>query len=377
MKKSIPFLTPRMVGDRFNGHSIPLEVLKDLAVLEELIVEVAKWHYKNDHPDRKRTQRGFTDGVSLKLTGVDDGSAVPIISLFVTAIPELFPPENQECFERARNSIIAAINAAESGAEITEHLSDSHLAYFDRIGRSLRDGEAIEFDYKNPKCPARLTKATRRKLILASSGVREITEEVVLRGAIPEADQRKDSFELLLVGGHRIKAPLESQHYDVVLDAFNGYRKGVRVSLQGIAKYSRNERLQSIETVEHITILDSTDVSARLDEFRLLENGWLDGKGSAPSISGLNWLTDRFETLYPDSLPPPYLYPTAEGGIQAEWSVGGHDVSLEISLESHQGEWHDLELSTKDENQRELDLDAPGEWQWMTEQIHNIEGASQ
>jgi hypothetical protein len=37
-----PFLTPRLVGDRFEGHAIPLEVLKDFAVLEEMIVEVAK-----------------------------------------------------------------------------------------------------------------------------------------------------------------------------------------------------------------------------------------------------------------------------------------------------------------------------------------------
>ena len=29
MTENIDFLNPRLVGDRFNGHSIPLEVLKD------------------------------------------------------------------------------------------------------------------------------------------------------------------------------------------------------------------------------------------------------------------------------------------------------------------------------------------------------------
>ena len=41
MSESIPFLSPRLVGERFVGHAIPLELLKDLAVVEEMIIEVA------------------------------------------------------------------------------------------------------------------------------------------------------------------------------------------------------------------------------------------------------------------------------------------------------------------------------------------------
>jgi hypothetical protein len=46
------FLKPRFVGKRFDNHSLPLEILKDLAVLEELIIEVAKREYikKNGVP---------------------------------------------------------------------------------------------------------------------------------------------------------------------------------------------------------------------------------------------------------------------------------------------------------------------------------------
>jgi len=54
MTENIEFLNPRLIGDRFTGHSIPLEVLKDLSALEELLVEVAKWHYRTDNPQRKR-----------------------------------------------------------------------------------------------------------------------------------------------------------------------------------------------------------------------------------------------------------------------------------------------------------------------------------
>jgi len=82
---SEPFLRPRLTGPRFEGHGIPLEVLKDLAVLEEMIVEVAKWKYLKDHPERLRSPRGFTEGIELKLTGIDEGSAIPVICLIVAA----------------------------------------------------------------------------------------------------------------------------------------------------------------------------------------------------------------------------------------------------------------------------------------------------
>ncbi len=40
---SIPgFLRPKLVGKRFEENSIPLELLGDLAVLEAMIIEVAK-----------------------------------------------------------------------------------------------------------------------------------------------------------------------------------------------------------------------------------------------------------------------------------------------------------------------------------------------
>lgn len=376
MSTPIRFLSPRLVGKRFEGHAIPLEVLKDLAVLEEMVIEVAKWRYLQEHPDRKRSPRGFTDGVSLKLTAIGDGSAVPQVDLFIDTA-ELFPPGSQVYFEEARTSIIGAINAAANDESIGEHLPDSLLGYFDRIGRSLRDDEVIEFDPTNSNRPARLNRATRRKLVLASSQVQEMTEEVTLRGAVPEADQGKMSFELKIIGGPRISAPIATHQMATVLEAFNGYRDGTRVLLQGIGRYSRYDRIQSIESIEHISILDANDIAARLDEFRGLKNGWLDGKGFAPSKQGLDWLTQRFVTQYPDDLPLPYLYPTAEGGVQAEWSLAGCEISLEIDFATKMGEWHALDMASQKETTCEPRLDDDAVWRWLVEQIQQLSGGGQ
>ncbi len=76
MNHVIRFLTPRLVGARFAGHAVPVGLFKDLDVLEKMIIEVAKWCYLKDHPECSRVPKGFSDGVSLKLSGVVKGSAV-------------------------------------------------------------------------------------------------------------------------------------------------------------------------------------------------------------------------------------------------------------------------------------------------------------
>ncbi len=371
---SIEFLSPRLCGTRFEGAAIPLEILKDLAVIEEMVIEVAKWKYLEDHPKRKRIPRRFSEGIELKLTGVEEGSTRVFISMVITSVYlATIPPPNQLYFEEAREAIVAAIAAAEQNQPVGQFLPDDSLNYFDRIGRSLREGESIEFATPQHPHPARLTKETRRKLVLTPSRAKEVTEEVSLRGSIPEVDQDDMTFELLLNDGHKVKGPLPEQHLETILSAFTGYRRGIRVVLQGIGKFNRQNRLLGLESIEHISLLDPLDVPTRLDEFRSLKDGWLEGGGMAPSHDGLNWISQRFDHYYPDDLPLPYIYPTEEGGVRAEWSLGLNEVSLAINLETHQGIWHRLDLSSDLDEEKVLDLDEDVGWNWIVGQIQGLE----
>lgn len=368
-----PFLRPRLTGSRFEGHAIPLEFLKDLAVLEEMIIEVAKWKYLQAHPERQRVPRGFTDGIELKLTGLEDGSAIAVISLIVTSMT-LLPPDNKQYFTRAKDSIVSAIEAAEQNKSITNYLPETALSYFDRIGRSLRDGEAIEFTTSAPSKPARLTKESRLKLLLAATTLREYTDETSVIGTIPEVDQDDLTFEIQMIDGRKVKAPMATQHIKIILDAFNGYKVGARVQLQGIGKFSRQGKLQGFESIEHVSALDPLDVSARLDELRCLKDGWLDGKGIAPKHDRLDWLTQVFGKYFPDDLPLPYIYPTAEGGVQAEWSFKPNEITLEMDLGAQSAEWHSLNLETGVEAPRGLNLNEPKDWEWLVDQIRQMTG---
>ncbi len=115
----------------------------------------------------------------------------------------------------------------------------------------------------------------------------------------------------------------------------------------------------------------------RLEELRVLKNGWLDGMGFAPSPGALEWLAQRFAADYPDDLPLPHLYPTAEGGVQVEWSVVACEVTLDIRLDDHRGAWHLLNMETGEESTRDLNLDDDEDWRWLDAQIRQQAGCAQ
>ena len=139
------FLRPRLHGARFKDGAIPLEILDDLAVLQDMVLGFAKWRFLNENPWRKRLPRGFSR-FNLRLTGMDKGSTVALIDLVPDHphSPEWF--RHSRHFEQAINDIVGVIRAAEYDESSTplDGLPKNLLAGFKRFGRNLRDDEAIE-----------------------------------------------------------------------------------------------------------------------------------------------------------------------------------------------------------------------------------------
>ena len=375
MNQVLDFLCPRLVGKRFEEHAIPLEVLKDFAALEEMVNEVAKWHFLNDHSSRERIPRGFTEGISIRLKGLEEGSVIPKLVLVIAShLVGLLPPANQLYFEKARESIISSVDAAEHNENIRSHLPDSMLSYFDKIGRSLKDDEYIEFRPANPQRPARLNKETRKRLVLTSSQTQFYTEEILIKGFIPEADQGKSSFTIELIDGERISALLDPMHKETIIEVFNKYSDKQKVSIKGVGRFNRYEKLQKIESIEYINIIDELDISDRLEDLSKLKDGWLDGKGIAPSAGGLKWLDETFGVNYESSLPLPHLYPTAEGGIQAEWALNNWEISLDINIASKIADFQGVNLKTHEEEEGSYDLSKTEAWDAINSAIRNKAG---
>jgi hypothetical protein len=136
---------------------------------------------------------------------------------------------------------------------------------------------------------------------------------------------------------------------------------------------SRNH-LQGNSSAEHISALDPLDVRVRIEELKMLKHGWLDGKGLAPSHDGLDWLAGAFESNFPDDLPPPYLYPTAESGVRAEWSIKPHELSLEIDLTARTATWHSLNMDEDTDQSRMVNLNNALDWEWLVSEVRRLGG---
>ncbi len=128
----------------------------------------------------------------------------------------------------------------------------------------------------------------------------------------------------------------------------------------------------SLKSPEPAGALAPVDVRARLDELRDMQDGWLEGQGVAPPHDGLDWLADSFDGNYPDSLCLPYLYPTFDGGIQAEWSFPSREINLEVDLNTHQANWYNLDLQADADEITQLNLDDPDVWVWIANEIRRV-----
>lgn len=124
---------------------------------------------------------------------------------------------------------------------------------------------------------------------------------------------------------------------------------------------------------------DPLNISRQLEDMKNLQDGWADGMqlpsdwgsgyGKAPDSDGLDWLAGQFERFFAPNLTKPYIYPTPEGNVQAEWSIGQYEASLEIDLASHSSEWLCFDVESKEASDSELRLDLADSWKWLGDEL--------
>lgn len=329
------FLRPRLVGKRFDDHSIPVEVLKDWAAFEGLIVEVARWLYLEQFPRRRRTPRGFTQNFAIHLSQVEEGSAVPVLE---RPLPQgsLVHDAFSEWFDKARDRVLDTIQAASQGQSIDDLLPKSLLAYFDQFGRFLREDERVEFTRATAANDVVIyDKRVRKTLVLKSAGVYRTEESV--RGSMSELNLENRTFTLKLISGEKVVGQFSGELRDAALGALGAYGESL-VMVEGAVVRDQSDNRKRIEQVTRIEPLDPLDVPARLESLALLRDGWMDGQGVRLLPAGLAWLSKAWTEVWPDEVALPYAYPTPDGRVQLEWSTPQGSVAAEVDLVDHMAE---------------------------------------
>ena len=81
--------------------------------------------------------------------------------------------------------------------------------------------------------------------------------------------------------------------------------------------------MSPVEDPEGLSALDS-----RIAELEGLQAGWLDGAGIPPTPAAVKNASITLAELLLLDVPCPRLYPTPDGGVQAEWATGDYEVNV-------------------------------------------------
>jgi hypothetical protein len=359
---STDFLQVRLVGHRFDEHTVPFEVLRDFVGLEELLVELARRIHLKAHPERQRAARGLREHFQIGLAQVTDGSAkLKIVRLSHGELPL------EDVFDKARDLALAAMCAAFLNQAAPADFPFDLYPYFERFGKSLKADEGVEFPAEEARPAFTYDQKLRRHLILRS-GAKSYTEPVELRGSIVEVNDQLSSFTLRLPDGKMHRAIYKPAWRTTVIKALDE-RASTRILLQATGVFDGAEQLTRIQDLTSIDLLDSNDLDMRIDELLTIKDGWLDGAGTAPSRDGLEWLRKEFTEHWSDDVALPFLYPTPDGGIRAEWSSTDCEISAEIDLGTKQAEFFSTPLNDGEGEEITVPLTTPAEWRTASEWV--------
>lgn len=358
------FVQPRFVGPRFADETLPVEVARDLLAYEKLVKELAGHLYLAEHQERERVPSEIASEFQLHLQKVDPGSARPLLAI-VTAAGLAMDQGVNPYLTRARDLITECI-MAEDG-HLPAEFPKSLLSHFNKIGRSLRNGEQMELT-KPEGQTAVLTPERCKKLVLAASKVYE--REIELKGSVGEVDWERTTFRMRLLDGRAFNVPMpESFHQDA---RQYGGRARHLVVLQGVGAHDSYDALQKIVSVDSLEIQQDYQLAAKFEELQALEDGWYDGKGKAPAKDRLAKLASHMIGHFPESLALPAIVPTPEGNLLFEWDAEG-DPSVDIDLGSMSASYHSFSLGGG-ETERFFDLNDDAMWPVFFEFLNaNIE----
>ena len=221
------FLRPRFDGGRFAEHTLPLEVARDLAAYEMLVVELAKRLYLQANQNRQRVPKGFGADFHLHLQAIEPGSAVPVLAIVAAS---LLPLDNgaHPYFERARDLVAECVRSTQG--PLPSGFPRELLVHFNQVGRSLHDGESLELAQG-----AVLTPQRRKQLVLAADKVYE--REIELAGTIGEADWEKSTFRLRLTDGSQVIVPMPESFHAQAREY--GGRNRFQVTVKGVGNCKR------------------------------------------------------------------------------------------------------------------------------------------
>lgn len=307
-------------GERFSNMSMPLNMLGDLTIINDMILELASEIYKKEHGAR-RVPKHFKENHELTLSSITKGSTVLGITMSERLAQQRFEPTDE--MASVESAISEIVNYIGTGSSDYESIIIPRLK---SLGSMLKDEEDMTFGYKGKT--ALYNQNVRKNLLGEKSGYQTYD---TLYGKVTEVDTEKRSFKVSTVpeNGKRIDFNLKNiQDTSQKAEFGNLLQKNVMITGSFMVKGNSMEN----ESVDSILILDDLDVDYRLRELLDLKPGWGE-RGDEPPLNhdGVESLISKYDEFGSD-LRLPRIYPTPNGNLQFEWdSEGLMEMELDLS----------------------------------------------
>lgn len=354
------FLKSTFKGKRFDEHTLPLEVMRDLLAYESLIVELAKHLYRVQHPKRQRLPKGFAASFRLHLKNVEPGSAMPVMVTHVDPVPlvHYIAPE----FEQARDMVAACV-----AGNPPQDFPQPYYSYFNTVGRSLEVGE--EWDLGNG---ARLTPQRRKELVLQSS--RLYDKESDLTGFIEKVNLKNQTVLFRCEDGSDATMDITDKilefvrNYTLAGSELSGSQRH-KITVKIIGSFNSADTLQKVVEIKEVEALPNYEMATRFEAITALQEGWYNGEGGSLATEAMQSIAEKITAIYPDTLPLPHLYPTQDGTLLLEWEVSD-SPSLEIDAEINQARYCDLVM--ENDAERLFELTSDEDWKALFDFLQKI-----
>lgn len=324
----------RYVGRRFANARLPLDVLSDLSALRDLIAALAKQEFRQKNPDRQRVPQGFDKAISFALIEIEDGSAVPKISLENDVAQQSLPnigDEMEGIVARAFERVAGIYD--DVAREVFPHaLPQDAIRALSKLGANIQDDERIEFQGQLGHDGNVVSlDAYRRKNLLTR--VRETyTKEFESVGILTGIDGTHNAVQVQTEQYGELRLSLEGVSLPV--EQFDG-------NLHSLVEFSisialdAHDDFKAVEDVYSVDLVRPHDESVmrcvkRLHEVSKIEKGWL-GEGQGEQIVHLAGMRATQLIFMRSDLAKLFrIFPTEDGGISLEFDKNDWSFAVEI-----------------------------------------------
>ncbi|MFG1771740.1 hypothetical protein ACGFIX_19375 [Nocardia salmonicida] len=327
----------RLSGSRFDSEGMPADSLVEIAAFEDLLRSLVRLYWFDRNPHRRRLPKGYNDEITLRLTGIAEGSSIPVLEHdSVLEADNIFGPyEIKQDYARAIGEVGKFItHASTNQGEIPSDIRRLPANKVKRFGQTMQPGDAIQVastDTVEWEKVTRYTPTARSHALVSLVGA--FTQLVTIEGQVIDFNVAAGR---MVVRDRIHRGEITIPYLDSgVVASIAADPQLFEYQAEGIGEFNADGRLLRLASVRSLTVNDVTEdarnVRGSLEALADLDEGWVDGESGQPIAPSV---IRRGQVLIDAMLALKNITrtvaPTEEGGVSFYWPEAENQLSIEI-----------------------------------------------